>query len=1037
MSRQESSNTFTEGMIKDLNPINTPNNALTDCVNGTIVTYDGNEHSLQNDKGNYALTNCKLKSNYIPVGIKEYGDILYIVSYNPLDEHVEIGSYPSPERITGSSSHGNIPAAESITIFDKIKTEEGIHKYQDIMERYSKLHVFYGNPPEETKLNPGDEYRLIKELTDTECPFEKLEYFVVDDNRQVYNITDKVKVSSDFAKIQWDIPGWLAVKPTLANLDDLSVNIKKIKVPSYGSGNTSLVLNIRAESSDAILNQTKDSEKYLFAKLNIKGIKAKSTDENSIYSESIALKKKLDIKNGLYYYCSDDYDISGITSEYEILKIEVLPYLQLGTYNGTPVNVYYDALTKNLEFNLLKKGDANNFKIGDSFFNYRTNTNENIFVLNFDTSGLSQSSVLDSDVYLFYTIKDLTGSVISYNDGQQNIPLEKVYYDGWNIVGDTTLELKMNSFTKEAWESNHCLFYPENIYNIEFYIYDNDKGSGDYLFKTSKQIVASELLNSLQDARFDNVPINVWLDKYTQSIQNLDFVVSGTKIGDWTFTEGDSEIYNKWLNGDGSSIHGDTTTYFNTIPAKFEDDLSIPFTKKWNAYCNFQISCTSDLKLLCGPLWIEFLKLVTIHFNGQMYRFDEFTGKIKDNVQFVTEGRGTKSIECVAIQELQGPIWDYDVRNPIYTNLIAESSGVHDHDGASDTVHLKVKILEGSKRIYSGDWSQYWKSDHATNEYNRDYYLLPNKISDCIKNKDFASIKVIVTTMTNCNQYDNMHFGKYKRSNKSWESDLIKNQATGNNKWTYSNGIAKHFLVLKTTEGIMLVATGVFTQEEMPAAIADEKQADFMKRLTASINLVSRKNRKDVGFWTLSLGSVSADPNVDLKVISKIGFPATLPFIYNGNTYNLLKKSDVVALHTKLESEDKLNSAFITTPDLYIFKAIDVQSSNNFIRETIDFPENQEMAFRGEVDRKNSSVREEINSYKLDPYYGMGYPGDGDSYVYVGGTTFPRAIEIVDILNTKRANTSNDAVFHVHHVDNGKHGTVRRRLGLLSDLVIE
>lgn len=187
----------------------------------------------------------------------------------------------------------------------------------------------------------------------------------------------------------------------------------------------------------------------------------------------------------------------------------------------------------------------------------------------------------------------------------------------------------------------------------------------------------------------------------------------------------------------------------------------------------------------------------------------------------------------------------------------------------------------------------------------------------------------------------------------------------------------------------------------------------------------------------MSLGSVSADPNVDLKVVSKIGFPVTFPFIYNGNTYNLLKKSDVVALHTKLESEDKLNSAFITTPDLYIFKTIDVQSSNNFIRETIDFPKNQEMAFRGEVDRKNSSVREEINSYKLDPYYGMGYPGDGDSYVYIGGTTFPRAIEIVDILNTKRANTSNDAVFHVHHVDNGKHGTVRRRLGLLSDLVIE
>ena len=100
MSRQETNNIFNEGLIKDLNPINTPNTALTDCVNGTIITYDGNEYSLQNDKGNYALEHCKLDSNYIPVGVKEYGDILYIVSYNPLNEHVQIGSYPSPKTIT-------------------------------------------------------------------------------------------------------------------------------------------------------------------------------------------------------------------------------------------------------------------------------------------------------------------------------------------------------------------------------------------------------------------------------------------------------------------------------------------------------------------------------------------------------------------------------------------------------------------------------------------------------------------------------------------------------------------------------------------------------------------------------------------------------------------------------------------------------------------------------------------------------------------------------------------------------------------------
>ena len=75
--------TNTDGSQKVIiNPIITPNTVLTDNLNGTIITYDGNEYSLQNDKGNYALQHCKLRPNYIPVGVKEYSDILYIVSYH-------------------------------------------------------------------------------------------------------------------------------------------------------------------------------------------------------------------------------------------------------------------------------------------------------------------------------------------------------------------------------------------------------------------------------------------------------------------------------------------------------------------------------------------------------------------------------------------------------------------------------------------------------------------------------------------------------------------------------------------------------------------------------------------------------------------------------------------------------------------------------------------------------------------------------------------------------------------------------------------
>ena len=79
MSRQEATNTFNDGMIKDMNPLTTPNTVLTDCINGTLITYNGNEFVLQNDMGNYKLPLASLGSDFIPVGIREYGNIIYII----------------------------------------------------------------------------------------------------------------------------------------------------------------------------------------------------------------------------------------------------------------------------------------------------------------------------------------------------------------------------------------------------------------------------------------------------------------------------------------------------------------------------------------------------------------------------------------------------------------------------------------------------------------------------------------------------------------------------------------------------------------------------------------------------------------------------------------------------------------------------------------------------------------------------------------------------------------------------------------------
>lgn len=126
--RQETTNTFDGGLNKDLNPIVTPSNILTDCLNGAFLTFNGDELVLQNDSGNTTIVgpkdigNVGLSEGFEPLGIKEYGGILYIVSVRkaydsigrriPEEDEIEFGSYPSPE----SASYRTLPSAGSLTM---------------------------------------------------------------------------------------------------------------------------------------------------------------------------------------------------------------------------------------------------------------------------------------------------------------------------------------------------------------------------------------------------------------------------------------------------------------------------------------------------------------------------------------------------------------------------------------------------------------------------------------------------------------------------------------------------------------------------------------------------------------------------------------------------------------------------------------------------------------------------------------------------------------------------------------------------------
>ena len=239
MARQELVNTFSDGLMMDLNPINTPKSVLTDCLNGTYITYNGNEFVLQNDMGNYKLKNCKLPTNFIPVGVKGYGDILYIVSYNPITKETEIGSYPAPQSIfsTGETEDALEATPDQLAPF----VWNGEVEYPIIIKDNKKPIFIFTDSNEETyKLNPGDEFKFVGNVDIPDFIYQHLNFYIIDEDNKLYDIDDTqiynengTLVSDDLRKVFWETPGWLAAQYDLYVPDRFNLNLRSLNVPEF------------------------------------------------------------------------------------------------------------------------------------------------------------------------------------------------------------------------------------------------------------------------------------------------------------------------------------------------------------------------------------------------------------------------------------------------------------------------------------------------------------------------------------------------------------------------------------------------------------------------------------------------------------------------------------------------------------------------------------------------------------------------------------------------------------------------------------
>lgn len=96
MGKKATVNGFTGGLSLDLNPLTNTKEVLTDAVNASLVTGNGDEMILQNDMGNIKVPNAVLPDGYIPIGIKEFGGIAYMALFNPQTGKGQLGTFPSP-----------------------------------------------------------------------------------------------------------------------------------------------------------------------------------------------------------------------------------------------------------------------------------------------------------------------------------------------------------------------------------------------------------------------------------------------------------------------------------------------------------------------------------------------------------------------------------------------------------------------------------------------------------------------------------------------------------------------------------------------------------------------------------------------------------------------------------------------------------------------------------------------------------------------------------------------------------------------------
>ena len=509
MNRQEATNTFQEGMVMDFNPLTTPDNVVTNCLNGTLITFNGNEYVLQNDMGNGRVETAYLPEGYVPLGTAELGGIVYIVSYNPFNNKCQIGSFPSPERnITSDELFEDIN--NPVTISDEDFIEKCENEECNDTDRCISAPIIKKQLGDWV-LHPGDKFLVcgnsikknitcISRYKDGEeiKGYVTFRFATIDNSGRIIYLDDlkKYQIQNDEGIFDSNIKEGTAKSSVSSNVDDY----RRIVGSDYNIFSSKIAGNLY------IIGQLEVVDYIESVTWNVKNIKdynlETTSDPNTVIVSSEGKRRKYSVEfsvqsvsergnklRGIKQYHSSEttpieiidegknlitYTINYIAKETDSIIAEIIPQMPFGSlcYLKQKITLNFSDLgsnqVKNNIWQYLKLSESINLKF-DINNGY---VNKNI-----------------TDVVLKFTELPIGENSKSYN---YNLPSRKSYSGLYTIsIPFEEGKVKPNSLYKVEIEvklgneyktvANHYL-YTNGVYNEYFNLSDKKYENFDEVF---------------------------------------------------------------------------------------------------------------------------------------------------------------------------------------------------------------------------------------------------------------------------------------------------------------------------------------------------------------------------------------------------------------------------------------------------------------------------------------------------------------------------------------------------------------------------